>query len=149
MIDKELLDRVTYDENFPCENMTKQERSYYLSILRNCKDICDSDNKVDNIGKCEILKMRLVKKDNVVTTNGVMSIGRESRAISAIIFQEKDSIVVDMQITRYFDEGHKVYTVLDEFSIVDNKLVRKSTYNYDMISKYDEISDEEMKGRLK
>ena len=54
-----------------------------------------------------------------------------------------------MQVTRYLDDGPKVYTVLDEFSIVDDKLIRKSMYNYDMIAMYDEIKNEEMKGRLK
>ena len=149
MNDEKVSKIILDEQKFPCENMAKEERNYYLNILRNCKDICDSDNKVDSIGKCEILQMKLVKKENFVTANGTMSISSENRSINAIIFQENDSIIVDMQVTRYFDEGHKAYTVLDQFTIKDNKLVRKSQYNYDMNSTYTEIENEEMKGRLK
>ena len=143
------MDKVLDEQKFPFENMTKEERNYYLNILNNCKDICNSDNKVDNISKCEILKMRFVKKNDTVTTDGIMTISSENRTLSAIIFLENNSIVVDMQVTRYLDDGPKVYTVLDEFSIVDDKLIRKSTYNYNMNTVCDEIKNEEMKGRLK
>ena len=41
MSNNELLDIILDEQNFPCENMSKDERNYYLNILRNCKDICD------------------------------------------------------------------------------------------------------------
>ena len=41
------------------------------------------------------------------------------------------------------------YTVLDEFKIIDGKLIRNSFYNYDMQKFEAELSDESMKGKLK
>jgi len=147
MTDNELL--VLEEQRFPCENMSREEKNYYLNILRNCKDICDSDNKVNNIGKCEILQTKLVKKEEFITFNGMMTILGESRSMSGFIFTKEDSIIVDMQVTRYFDDGHKSYSTLDEFKLENNKLIRRSQYNYNMISVIDEIENEEMKGKLK
>lgn len=140
---------VLEEQNFPCENMSKEERNYYLNILRNCKDICDSDNKVNDIGKCDILQTKLVKKEDFITFNGVMTISSENRSMSGFIFIKEDSIIVDMQVTRYFDEGHKSYSTLDEFKLKDNKLIRRSQYNYNMERIIEEIENEEMKGKLK
>ena len=149
MIDKELLDKILDEQKFPCENMSKEERNYYLNILRNCKDICDSENKVNDIGKCEILQTKLVKKESFITFNGVMSISKEKRSISGFIFVEEDNIIVDMKVTRYFDDCHKSYSTLDEFKLEDNKLIRRSQYNYNMDSVIEEIENEEMKGKLR
>ena len=66
MTNNELLKEILDEQRFPCENMSKEERNYYLNILRNCKDICDSDNKVNGIGKCEILETKLVKKEEFI-----------------------------------------------------------------------------------
>ena len=149
MTDKELLDKILDEQKFPCENMSKDERNYYLNILRNCKDICDSDNKVNSIGKCELLQTKLVKKEDFITFNGTMTICSESRSMSGFIFIKEDSIIVDMQVTRYFDEGHKSYSTLDEFKLDNSKLIRRSQYNYNMDSIIEEIENEEMKGKLK
>ena len=149
MTDKELLDILLDERKFPCENMSKDERNYYLNILRNCKDVCDSENKVNGICKCEILETRLVKKEEFITFNGLMTISGENRSMSGLIFVKDDSILVDMQVTRYFNEGHKSYSTLDEFKLEDNKLIRRSQYNYNMDSIVVEIKNEEMKGKLK
>ena len=149
MIDKELLDNVLDEQKFPCEKMSKEERNYYLNILRNCKDICNSDNKVNDTNKCEILECKLIKKEDFVTFNGSISISSENRSISGFIFVKEDSVIVDMQVTRYFNEAHKSYSTLDEFKLKNNKLIRRSQYNYNMDSVIDEIENEEMKGKLK
>ena len=149
MTDEELLEELLNEQKFPCENMSKEERNYYLNILRNCKDICDSDNKVNGIGKCEILETKLVKKEEFITFNGTMFISNENRSISGFIFIKEDSVIVDMQVTRYFDKGHKSYSTLDEFKLKDSKLIRRSQYNYNMDSIIEEIENEEMKGKLK
>jgi hypothetical protein len=149
MINNELLDMILDEQNFPCENMSKDERNYYLNILRNCKDICDSENKVNDIGKCEVLQVRLVKKEDFITFNGLMIISGESRSMNGLIFVKDDSIIVDMQVTRIFGDGQKTYTTLDEFKLKDNKLIRRSQYNYNMNSIIEEIENEEMKGKLK
>ena len=149
MTDKELLDKILDEQKFPCENMSKDERNYYLNILRNCKDICDSEHKINNVSKCELLQVKLVKKEEFITFNGIMTISGESRSMSGFIFVKEDSIIVDMQVTRYFDERHKSYSTLDEFKLNDNKLIRRSQYNYNMDSIIEEIENEEMKGKLK
>lgn len=56
MIDNELMDRILDEQDFPYENMTLDERNYYLDIIKNCKDICDTDNKADGISTCEIIR---------------------------------------------------------------------------------------------
>ena len=149
MIDKEFSDKVLDEQRFPCENMSKDERNYYLNILRNCKDICNSENKVNSIGKCEILETRLIKKEEFITCNGIMTISGESRSMSGFIFIKEDSVIVDMQVTRYFDDGQTSYSTLDKFKLKDNKLIRRSQYNYNMDSIIEEIENEEMKGKLK
>ena len=149
MTNDELRDAILDEQKFPCENMSIDERNYYLNILRNCKDICNSDNKVNGIGKCKILETRLVKKEEFIAFNGIMSIYSENRSMSGFIFTKADSIIVDMQVTRYFNEGHKSYSTLDEFKLQDNKLIRRSQYNYNMDSIIEEIENEEMKGKLK
>ena len=149
MTNNELLKEILDEQRFPCENMSKEERNYYLNILKNCKDICDSDNKVNGIGKCEILETKLVKKEEFITFNGIITISSENRSVSGFIFVKEDSIIVDMQVTRYFDVGHKSYSTLDEFKLDNNKLIRRSQYNYNMDSIIEEIENEEMKGKLK
>lgn len=138
------------EQKFPYENMTLEERNYYLNILRDCKDICDSNNKVDSQSKCEIVQLNLKKNDRVINANGFLSIGSEKRCIDANIFIGKKSIFVDMQITRLLLNGENdVYTVSDEFIVENDNLKRISQYNTNMQSIYDEIENEEMKGRLK
>lgn len=149
MIDQKLLDAILDEHKFPCENMSKEERNYYLNILRNCKDICDSNYKVNGIGKCDILQMRLVKCGNSILVEGLTTILTEKRDINGLISISDDSITVEMQIMRFLEEGHEVYSTIDEFSIQNGKLLRKSEYDYDSNNIVEEINNEEMKGKLK
>lgn len=145
-----LLETVLDEKKFPYEGMTLDERNSYLNIINHCKDVCDSIYKVNGISKCQILEMRFKKNGNQVRINGIMSIGTlENRCIDGFIFLEKDSIIVDALITRILKEGNFEYRVLDEFSIVDEKLVRKSFYNQDMQIITEEINDSFMKGMIK
>ena len=145
---------IIHDENFPGEGMTQEERDYCLNILENCKDICDSDNKVNGIGKCRLVRLRLKKEDNIVNVDGGLYIGNpntgEARYINADIFFNPNSIIVDMKITRLGVEcENKVYTVLDKFTLKNGNLNRRSLYNYDMKFMNNFVENEEMKGRLK
>ena len=154
MTEQERIQRILDEQNFPYLFMTLEERDFCLNILKNCKDICDSNYKVDGEGKCELLQLSLKKNDNVISANGIMRIGRENRCINADIFLKPNKIIVDSNITRLIENENgnveaKSYTVLDEFAIENNKLKRRSQYNYDMKSLYDEIENEEMKGKLK
>lgn len=147
---KDLITGILDEQKFPYEGMSLEERNYYLNIIKNCKDISDTENKVGKISKCEILRLYFKKQDGIVNINGSLCIGNENRCINADIFFEKDSIVVDMLITRLcVQTEHKEYRVLDEFKLENDILKRRSQYNYNMKSIFDNIENEEMKGRLK
>lgn len=144
------IDEILDEQRFPCIGMSKDERNYCLNIIRNCKDLCDTANKVDGINKCEIVEMHFRKENNVVSFSGSLSIGSESRSIEGYFYLEKDRVIVDSKVTRLcIDADRKEYTVLDEFKLENDILKRRSQYNYNMKSLYTEINDETVKGRLK
>ena len=144
------IDIILDEQRFPYILMDKNERDYCLNIIRSCKDICDTDNKVNNINKCEIVEMHFRKDDNIVSFSGSLSIGSEFRTIEGYLYLEKDKILVDYKITRLCSEtDKKEYTVLDEFKLENDTLKRRSQYNYDMKSLYTEVNDETVKGRLR
>lgn len=147
-------DVILDEQIFPYEGMTLEERNYYLNIIKNCKDICDTENKVDNVSNCELVELHLKKKDDIVSFNGSLTIGtnkkREYRTIEGELFLLKNSVVVDYEIIRLcIQEEPKKYRVLDEFKIEKDILKRKSMYNYNMKSIYEIVENEEMKGKLR
>lgn len=139
------------EQYFPYYNMTLEERNFYLKLLRNCKDICSTEQKVNNQDKCEIVEMSLRKNDeNDIYAQGSLIINGEVRCIDADIFKDDKKIFVDMHVTRLCNESSKKeYRVLDIFEIQSNKLKRTSEYNYDMKKDTNELSDKEIKERLK
>ncbi len=139
------------EKYFPYYNMTLEERNFYLKLLRNCKDICSTEQKVNNQDKCEIVEMSLRKNnENDIYAQGSLIINGEVRCIDADIFKDDKKIFVDMHVTRLCNESSKKeYRVLDIFEIQSNKLKRTSEYNYDMKKNTNELSDEEIKERLK
>lgn len=146
------LDVILDEQKFPYLGMTKEERNYYINIIKNCKDICDTENKVDNISKCEIITLQFEKNNDVVKFDGALTIGegKENRYIVGQIFLNKDKIRVDMEISRLTVKcKNKVYRVFDEFTLENGVLKRSSLYNYNFKKICDEINNEEMKGKLK
>ena len=139
------------EQYFPYYNMTLEERNFYLKLLRNCKDICSTEQKVNNQDKCEIVEMSLRKNDeNDIYAQGSLIINGEVRCIDADIFKDDKKIFVDMHVTRLCNESSKKeYRVLDIFEIQSNKLKRTSEYNYDMKKDTNELSDKEIKESLK
>lgn len=139
------------EQYFPYYNMTLEERNFYLKLLRNCKDICSTEQKVNNQDKCEIVEMSLRKNDeNDIYAQGSLIINGEVRCIDADIFKDDKKIFVDMHVTRLCNESSKKeYRVLDIFEIQSNKLKRTSEYNYDMKKNTNELNDKEIKERLK
>lgn len=149
-MEKDLEEILLDEQRFPYVGMSLEERNYYLNIIKNCKETCDTENKVGKISKCEITRLHFKKQDGIVNVNGALNIGSENRWINADIFFEKDSIVVDMLITRLCAQtNHKEYRVLDEFKLENDILKRRSYYNYNMTSIFNNIDNEEMRGRLK
>lgn len=129
---------------FPYENMTLEERNRYLNIIKNCKDICDTDNKVDGVKTCELVELHLKKNLNKVSFNGSLTIGtdkqRENRCIEGELFlQNRNTIIVDSKITRLStNDEHKEYRVYDMFKLQNDVLKRSSVYNYDYKKTYEE-----------
>lgn len=143
---KQILD----EQKFPYENMSLEERNYFINILSNCKDICDSKYKVDNYSECEIVQLSLKKDGDVINANGFLCIGKnniENRCIDANIYLNSNDILVEMQITRITSEDIVEYTVFDKFTIENDILKRISKYENNEYS--DIIENEEMKGKLK
>ena len=95
--------------------------------------------------------MSLKKNDeNDIYAQGSLIINGEVRCIDADIFKDDKKIFIDMHVTRLCNESSKKeYRVLDIFEIQSNKLKRTSEYNYDMKKNINELSDEEIKERLK
>lgn len=145
---------VLEEQKFPYFNMSREERNCYLNILRHCKDICNTENKVGNISRCEILKLTLNKENNVIFFEGFLTIGpkdkQESRCINGELYVDNNSVMVYMSVTRIgaLSEPSE-YRVSDEFKIKNDVLKRKSLYSYRRKSKIDEVNDETMKGLLK
>ena len=141
------------EQKFPCFDMTKEERNMYLNIIRNCKDICDSENKVGDFSKCKIIQMVLRKKGSAVTFNGILSLGEdnkfENRCVNGELYVDNDSILVYMNVERLGSFEPKLYSVSDSFKIVNNILERKTNYSYIDNNIIEEIKDEKMKGLIK
>ena len=128
-MENDLKEKIFDEQRFPYEGMSLEERNYYLNIIRNCKDICNTENQVNNQSRCQIVEMRFKKDKDIVSVNGSVHIGNENRCINADIFNTKDSVVVDMLVTRLcIDTEHKEYRVLDEFKIEKGFLKRRSQY---------------------
>ena len=115
-------------------NMDKREGDYYLEILNNCKDICDSEQVINGQNKCKIVTATIIKKDaQWLTFNCALTLGDEARTIYGDIYTKKNSVIVDMHVERILAHDERsIYTVLDRFEIKDDKVTRKSYYNYNM-----------------
>lgn len=143
--------RTLEEQNFPSEGMNTEQRNTYLNIIKHCKDICDSKFLVNDSSKCEIIEMRLKKDGMQIKINGILNIGsEENRCIDGYIFLYQNRTLVDTHITRLLSDGQILeYTVLDEFKIINGKLIRNSFYNDDMKTIASEIEDVSMKGMIK
>ena len=141
------------EQKFPCFDMTKKERNMYLNIILHCKDICDTENKVENTGKCKIHQMVLRKKGEAVVFNGILSIGKEdnfeSRAINGEMYIDETMILVYMNVERFKNINQREYSVVDEFKLENDILIRKTKYHYLEEKIIEEIQNEKMKGLIK
>jgi len=149
-MENDLKKRILDEQLFPYEGMSLEERNYYLNIIRNCKDICDTENQVNNQSRCEIVEMKFKKDKNIINANGSVHIGNENRCINSDIYIRENSIIVDMEVIRLcVNVLHKQYRVIDEFKLENDILKRRSRYNYKAKGVFENIENEEMKGRLK
>ena len=150
MMNNDYTSMILDEQKFPYENMTLDERNFCLKVIRNCKDISNSDHKVNGIGNCEILELEFKKENSYIRANGILTISNENRLIDAEIFIEKEHVVVDMLITRLEVKNEiNKYRVLDEFTQEKDSVKRKSYYNYNMKDTYSFLNDNFMKGRLR
>ena len=143
-------ERILDEQLFQYQGMSYEERNFYLNdIIKNCKEISNTVNIVDNNSTCQIVEMRFKKNNDEVYFNGSLSIGSENRSVSGIIYEETDSILVDMHITRLCVECDiKEYTVSDEFKIINGNVLRSSLYNASYENTYEIVENDEVKGKL-
>ena len=143
---KQLLD----EQYFPYIGMSLEDRNFYLEILKNCKDISDSENKVNGIGQGKLIEMALKKNLIGITASGSITMGSEYRCIEAEIYVRNKAIFVDMIVTRLgVDDEHKIYKVSDEFRVKDDKLIRKSRYGYKNRGVNKIIENQEMERKIR
>lgn len=137
---KEKLEEIKLEQDFPAENMTANERGFYIDLLSNCKDIKSPANvKALN---SKIVELHLNKKGAEVYFNGSvhyeLSNSSENRCINGMIFKHKGNFYVDMQVTRLVSMcDRKTYSTTDEFIVKDGAIVSCiGYYNYEMPKKY-------------
>ena len=140
-------EKLEMEMKFPCINMSTEERDFCLRILNNCKEITDSEKKVNGVGKGTILHAHFRKDGNVIKANGPFYVDTENRWLSAEIYITEKDITVDMLVEVILTREQ--YRVVDVFTIKKGELNRESTYDYDFKSRNKKILDNEMKGRLR
>lgn len=150
-IEESMKEKLEMEMNFPCINMSTDERDFCLRILNNCKEITDSDNKVNDVGKGTIIHCYFRKDGDVIKANGPFFVGTgnnaENRWLDAEIYITDKSIIVDMLVDIILTK--EKYRVLDVFTLKKGILNRESQYDYNIDSTNEKIIDEKMKGRLK
>jgi len=151
MTEEERKKRILEEQYFSSKNMTYEEKHNYLSVIKCCKDVLDSINKVDGESKCELVQMALEKQDDgTITANGILALSHENRHLYARITLNNNSIGVVSEITRIAYEGeNKVYYVSDNFTLENGKLRRKSYYNYNQKYYNAKVENQKVKGLIK
>lgn len=151
MTEEERKKRILEERYFTSENMTYEEKHNYLSVIRCCKDVSSSINKVNGKSKCKLIEMILKKEPNgTITANGPIALDSENRWLYATIILNNNSILVNMEITRIMYTGeNKVYNVTDEFTLEDGKIIRKSHYNFNSKEFVETFESEKVKGLIK
>lgn len=139
---REKLEEIELEQNFPAENMTANERDFYIDLLSNCKDIKAPVN-IKSLNS-KIVELHLNKKAKEVYFNGSVHYdlidSYENRCINGMIFKHKGNFYVDMQVTRLVQIcDRKIYSTTDEFIVKDGTIVSCiGYYNYEMPKKYSE-----------
>lgn len=83
-------ERILDEQLFQYQGMSYEERNFYLNdIIKNCKEISNTVNIVDNNRTCQIVEMRFKKNNDEVYFNGSLSIGSENRSVSGIIYEKQ------------------------------------------------------------
>ncbi len=142
-MNREKLEEVLIEEDFPAEGMSLDERDFCLELISNCKDIKEPEN-IDNIEPGKLVEMHLKKEQSKIHFNGsvhyILKGATENRCINGIVFKHNGNICVDTQVTRLKNlDGAKVYTMFDEFVIKNGNIIsRRSHYNYDLSKKYED-----------
>lgn len=139
---KEKLEEIKLEQDFPAENMTANERDFYINLLLNCKDIKSPVNI--KALRSQIVELHLNKKGKEIYFNGSVHYelinACENRCISGMIFKHKGNFYVDMLVTRLVSDcPRKTYSTCDEFIVDDNKIVScVGYYNHEISKKYSE-----------
>lgn len=143
--------------NITAEGMTDEEGLYYYKFLHNCKDIINPENIKAEGCVGQIVKLLLIRKNSdEIEFNGDVSystpdgVSIENRCISGFISMVDDKIIIETNVIRLLAmDAHNKYTVIDEFSIKNGIVTRKSYYDYQYRKKYTDNVEIEWRGKNK
>lgn len=121
--------------NISASNMTFNAAKKNQELLVRCKEITDTIIPVGNCKTGKIAQVTFKKDGKDIFYNGAISFSDEKANLSEIrmidgsIFRSKGVLYIDMHINRLGSiSGKKEYTVLDSFTINDDKVLRTSKY---------------------
>jgi len=130
------FESILLEQYFPYNHMNINERSFYINLLLNTKDISDSEVCINNKSSCkyDFVFLNLSKiQDKYIKFDGVISNDSENRMINGEIFKYSNKYIVRTNVYRcndFISEDNKEYSVLDEFVMKDERVFRKTRYDH-------------------
>lgn len=121
--------RVLEEQYYVGINMSYEEKQKYLELMKKCREISDTLYPVGDVTYGDIVEITFEKLEDEIKFNGSVNYSSENisenRSIYGYICFEKESIIVDMFITRLCVKENNEYSTVDEFK--NGKI--KSFYN--------------------
>ena len=128
-------DQILTEQNFPYKNLKYDERSFYLNLILNSKELCDSELSLNDksSSKYELVCLALDNQGSSVKFDGCIANEDERRMIYGYITRlSLNKYRVHMTVYRLcdiiFEDDDKEYTVDETFKFKDKSVVRCSTY---------------------
>lgn len=127
-------EEVLIEQYFPFFNMDEKNRTFYLNLLLNSKDLTDSEYnfKKSSPSNYDLVFMSFKNEGSVVKFDGAISNGEENKLMYGAIIKKGEKFYVFSNVYRLFElifGDDKEYVVVDEFTFKDDKVFRRSAYN--------------------
>ena len=130
-------DEILLEQNFSYKNMSMEERNFYINMMMNTKDVCDSEIFITNhdLPYYDLFILNLNKEEDIVSFDGVVNNEYTTKLINGTIEKRNNKYLVKTNVYIYndyvFEPDKKEYGVYDEFIFKDNKILRRSRYEDD------------------
>jgi serine/threonine-protein kinase RIO1 len=149
-------EEVLIEQLFPCSNMNKEDRNFYLNLIINSKELTDSIYNYTSASptKYDLVFLTLQNEGSIVRFNGAISNGEENKMYYGVILNKDDKYYIHSNFYRLFDlvfGSEKEYSSTDQFTFKKNKVERRTIYkNNKSFKAYVNLkSDEEMENYLR